>query len=65
MRCIELIKSSPSVTTLDITGGAPELNAQFRPLVEAISALNESTGRNVEVIDRYHCSVAVQDQTSP
>ena len=26
VRCIEIIKNSPSVKTLDITGGAPEMN---------------------------------------
>jgi hypothetical protein len=29
-RCIALMRSSPDVTTVDITGGAPELNDQFR-----------------------------------
>ncbi|MEO0438282.1 MAG: hypothetical protein AAF098_15385, partial [Pseudomonadota bacterium] len=34
-RCVELIAASPSVETLDITGGAPELNPGFRGFVEA------------------------------
>ncbi len=29
-QCIRLMRSSPSVETVDITGGAPELNEQFR-----------------------------------
>ena len=33
-RVIELLKRSPSIATLDITGGAPELNANFAMLVE-------------------------------
>jgi radical SAM/Cys-rich protein len=33
-RVIELIVASPSIRTIDITGGAPELNPNFRALVE-------------------------------
>ena len=29
-RCLELLSASPDVTTLDLTGGAPELCPQFR-----------------------------------
>ena len=29
-RCVDLMASAPSVHTVDITGGAPELNAEFR-----------------------------------
>lgn len=34
-RVIELLKNSPSVHTLDITGGAPEMNPHFRWMVQA------------------------------
>ena len=30
VRCVELMAGAMSVRTVDITGGAPELNAQFR-----------------------------------
>jgi radical SAM/Cys-rich protein len=53
-RCIELLKASTSITTLDITGGAPELNAEFRYLVEAASQLG------VEIIDRCNLTVLVE-----
>src|SRR6202158_5436690 len=33
-RVIEVLAASPAVTTLDITGGAPELNPNFKMLVE-------------------------------
>jgi len=33
-RVLHLLRKSPEVTTLDITGGAPELNSNFRRLVE-------------------------------
>ncbi len=44
-RVIEVLAASPLVQTLDITGGAPELNANFAMLVERARAL----GRNVIV----------------
>jgi radical SAM/Cys-rich protein len=44
-RVIELLAASPSVQTLDITGGAPELNPNFAMLVEGARAL----GRRVIV----------------
>ncbi len=34
LRVIELIKNSSQITTIDITGGAPELNPHFRSVVE-------------------------------
>ncbi|MFT7516490.1 MAG: radical SAM/Cys-rich protein [Myxococcota bacterium] len=36
---IQLLKATPSITTLDLTGGAPELNPNFRRLVEAAHKL--------------------------
>mmetsp|Transcript_32260 Transcript_32260/g.63018 ORF Transcript_32260/g.63018 Transcript_32260/m.63018 type:complete len:435 (+) Transcript_32260:156-1460(+) len=50
-RCIQLLKGAPSITTLDITGGAPELNPQFKRLVQAGRELG------VEVIDRCNLTV--------
>lgn len=35
-RVIELLQASLSIRTVDLTGGAPELNPQFRKLVEAV-----------------------------
>ncbi len=48
---IELLRRDPKIPTLDITGGAPELNPQFRFLVEQAAVL----GRRV--IDRCNLSV--------
>ena len=56
LRCIEIIKNSPSVTTLDITGGAPEMNDQFRPIVEAASAARP----DIEIIDRCNLTVLAE-----
>lgn len=44
-RVVELLASSPGVTTIDLTGGAPELNPHFRFLAERGCAL----GRRVMV----------------
>ncbi len=35
---IELINRFPQIKTVDLTGGAPEMNYGFRPLVEAVKA---------------------------
>jgi len=50
-RVIELLEQSPEVEVVDITGGAPELNADFRFLVESARSL----GRHV--IDRCNLTV--------
>jgi radical SAM/Cys-rich protein len=50
-RVLELLARNPGVATLDLTGGAPELNAHFRRLVAGARAL----GR--EVIDRCNLTV--------
>jgi len=54
-RTMELLAASPSITTVDITGGAPELNANFRWLVEESQRL----GRHV--IDRCNLTVLLED----
>lgn len=41
-RCIHVLANSPAVHTLDITGGAPELNMEFRHLASAGRKLNKS-----------------------
>ncbi|KAJ1475153.1 hypothetical protein T484DRAFT_1634310 [Baffinella frigidus] len=50
-RCVELMEACPTVHTLDITGGAPELNDQFRYLVKEGRRLGK------EVIDRCNLTV--------
>jgi radical SAM/Cys-rich protein len=41
-RVLEVIAASPALTTIDITGGAPELNPNFRTLVTGLCALKRS-----------------------
>ena len=50
-RVLELIASSPSLDTLDLTGGAPELNPHFRRLALA------GRSRGLRVIDRCNLTV--------
>jgi len=50
-RIIELLERNPDVTTLDITGGAPELHPDFRDLVRGARSLGRS------VIDRCNLTI--------
>jgi len=52
-QCLELLKRTPSITTLDITGGAPELNPHFRYLVRMARILRP----DLEIIDRCNLTV--------
>ena len=54
-RVMGLLAASPSITTVDITGGAPELNPNFRWLVE------ESLRLGRHVIDRCNLTVLLED----
>ena len=49
--CVAVVASTPSITTVDITGGAPELYPDFKSLVERLRAL----GR--DVIVRHNLTV--------
>jgi len=40
-QCLDVIKSIPSIETVDLTGGAPEMNPNFRPFVEELSKLGK------------------------
>ena len=53
-RVIELLAASPTVETLDLTGGAPEMNPSFRRLVVAARGL----GRRV--IDRCNLTILLE-----
>lgn len=50
-RLLELLDTSKSIKTVDITGGAPEMNPNFRDFVVEIRK------RNIEVIDRCNLTV--------
>src|SRR5688500_2708427 len=40
LRCLHILRETPQLKTVDITGGAPELNHHFRWFVEEIRKLN-------------------------
>ncbi len=48
---IDFLKANPCLTTLDITGGAPEMNGNFRELVTAARVMERS------VIDRCNLTI--------
>ncbi len=50
-KCLEIISSVPSITTVDITGGAPEMNQHFRWFVEECSKIGK------QVIDRCNLTI--------
>lgn len=50
-RLVHLLENSRNVSTLDLTGGAPELNPHFRHLVSVARA------RGLEVMDRCNLTV--------
>ena len=59
-RCLELLQSSSTVDTLDLTGGAPELNAQFRFLVKMAREWANENGRELTIIDRCNLTVLLE-----
>lgn len=52
-KCLKIIGSVPSIHTVDITGGAPEINPHFRWFVEECTQLGK------KVIDRCNLTIIV------
>lgn len=52
-RCLELLRLNPMLEVLDLTGGAPELHADFRELVRGARALDRT------VIVRHNLTVTL------
>ena len=52
-QCIALLKNTPTIHTLDITGGAPELNESFRYIV----AMAREIRPDLDIIDRCNLTV--------
>lgn len=50
-KCLKIIAAIPSIKTVDITGGAPEMNAHFRWFVEECTKLGK------QVIDRCNLTI--------
>ncbi len=55
-KCLKVIKTIPTVHTVDITGGAPELNPHFRWFVEECSQLG------VKVMNRCNLTIIVANK---
>ena len=55
-RCLELIDLVPTIKIVDITGGAPEMNAHFRWFVE------ECVARGKEVMNRCNLTIIVANK---
>jgi len=55
-RVLELLAASPGIETLDLTGGAPELNEHFRELIEAARRLER------HAIDRCNLTVLFEPE---
>jgi radical SAM/Cys-rich protein len=53
-KCFDIADNSPSIKTIDITGGAPELNPGFREIVK------RARERNLEVINRCNLTVLME-----
>ena len=51
--CLRVLESNPSIQTLDITGGAPEMHPRFRELVRGARAVGK------RVIDRCNLTILV------
>lgn len=51
--CVDVIKTNPSLRTVDLTGGAPEMNPDFRWFVEQIKAANP----NIHIIVRCNLTI--------
>ncbi len=54
-RIVTLIENTPSVTTIDLTGGAPEMNPFFRPLVLKLRAMGK------KVLDRCNLTILSEE----
>ena len=59
-RCLELLQNTPTIDTLDLTGGAPELNEQFRFLVKMARQWAIENKRELTIIDRCNLTVLLE-----
>ncbi len=54
LKCLEVIDNVSSIHTVDLTGGAPEMNPNFKWLIEELSK------RNVETLVRSNLTILVE-----
>ena len=53
-KCLQVLDENPSIHTVDLTGGAPEMNPHFKWLIEELDS------RNVEVFVRSNLTILVE-----
>lgn len=53
-KCLDVIDNTPSIHTVDLTGGAPEMNPDFQWLIEELAK------RDVETIVRSNLTILVE-----
>ena len=58
-QCLKAIEQTPSITTVDLTGGAPEMNPYFKPFVEALSKLDK------QIMVRCNLTIIVANKKIP
>mmetsp|Transcript_4626 Transcript_4626/g.17377 ORF Transcript_4626/g.17377 Transcript_4626/m.17377 type:complete len:499 (-) Transcript_4626:87-1583(-) len=59
-RCLFLLRNSPEVDVLDITGGAPELQSGFKRLIEGAVEIRETIRPKLRIIDRCNLTVLME-----
>ena len=59
-----MLRNSKCVTTLDITGGAPEMNKEFRYLVTEVRATRHSSSAVVRIYLCIPCLIGRRDNIS-
>lgn len=58
MECLVVLKNNPSFRTVDITGGAPEMNPNFRWFVEQVKEISPS----LHIIVRCNLTIIVSNK---
>jgi radical SAM/Cys-rich protein len=54
--CLDVLKKNPLLKTVDLTGGAPEMNPNFRWFVEELTALN------IQILVRCNLTIIVANK---
>lgn len=57
-QCLDVLKINPSFKTVDLTGGAPEMNPEFRWFIEEIKKVNSS----INIIVRCNLTIILSNK---
>jgi radical SAM/Cys-rich protein len=58
LQCLDVLKINPSFKTVDLTGGAPEMNPEFRWFIEEIKKVNPS----INIIVRCNLTIILSNK---